>query len=222
MANKTVKNKTKPKIAWSREHCEKYYVECVDNISLRQLSTISGRHHTTLASWSSKDTWVKKREQYRREQQAIEKQARSEAVEQAIRKSKVEYQEVDLDKMEALYSELGAIAYSIYQAHRSEMDMCRAMYNIMGREIMMIQRLPADQQNVMLKQKIDMRDFNNISQALNRASSAIAAVTGLPYYVNTNVALKRVKQDGYEPIPISNSNENEFAELEADLRDFNP
>lgn len=220
MAKKRVKKNTEPEVKWSREHCGRYYIECDDDLTIEQLSRLARRHKSALYAWSKADNWVQKRQEYRQIRRAKEEQARAEAIEGAIRKSKVEYKEVNLDKMDTLYTELGAIVYSIYQAHRSEMQMCQAMQQIIARELMLIQRLDPSKQMQALRDRIDMKDFNSISQSLNRATAAIAGAVGLPYFVNTNMALRKAKQEGWELTPPGGKPQEEFADLEADLQDF--
>lgn len=54
---------TKKKEFWTREECRIRYVQG-ERIGLRALAKVSGRAHSVLCRWSSKDRWTEQRGQY--------------------------------------------------------------------------------------------------------------------------------------------------------------
>lgn len=229
MATRQGKKSTKSKPKWSREKCGRYYIESEDDVTIRDIAGMCRWNERTLEKWSSEDQWIKQRAEYRQQLAAAHRANAVQVVESGISKlNRTRALEEQFDSgithstehLESLYSELGAIAMALYQVHRKEMSISSAILTIMGRELEAIQRLPQDQQIWAMKKRIDLRDLNNASQSLNRSTAAIASITGLPYYVNTNIALRKAKAEGWELIPPRGNGDDDTVlnEMVADVR----
>ena len=149
--------KRKVKAFWSREECERRFVEG-DYITIRELESVSGRSCSAIMAWKKLDQWDEKRK-----------------ILQSLKVKEPAYANGCVKQM---VSRMASAALNNYEAHKQVREYATAMFNKRMTEFLKAEA-EGDEEFLRMFRRDGSRDLNNWSQILTRSTQEIARVLGL-------------------------------------------
>lgn len=178
------------KTVWSREACFKRYVEG-RNITMIQLSKMSGRALGTIGRWAAQDNWKGARFYFQK-------------------KLDQDVKEKTLDKAtEQLADSLSDISLANYKAHREMRDYVVSIIERKVKHLREIEYLDYLDWEREIKKHHSSIELNNLSMILARSTESISDAVGLPYHINVNAAYRKLEAEGYMVVDPNTAEDGE-------------
>lgn len=169
---------------WSREKCERHFIEDPDGVSIRQLETLSKRSKTTILRWSQEGDWQFKREQFQKSLAEVSRQ-----------KSIDKLSDLLSDRCEALLRRHFEAADQILEIVEMRSSEERYRLQQMKHQVETGQRSREDLLDAV--RSISPFHLEKLTQSLERLIDLQRQAVGLAYFQDLNVSMKALDDAGY-------------------------